>query len=321
MDVSPELNVRAESAWGVTHWRALGTTVTLVVERAEVLAEAEAILRDELETFDRTCSRFRSDAEIQNLATGTGEVVPVSTLLLEAVKVACAVAARTDGAVDPTVGHAVEWLGYDCDFEAVPAVGPALHGTPEPAPGWWRVEFDDDPPRVRVPTGVSLDLGATAKALAADRGSARIAALTGSGSLVGLGGDIAVGGPAPADGWPIGIALDSSAPFGTGPVVSVGQGGIASSSTAVRAWRRGGRRLHHIIDPSTGDCAGEYWRLVSVAAGNCVDANAASTAAIIWGEHAFGRLSTMGLPARLVRHDGAVLTVAGWPPDRPDSSR
>lgn len=321
MGISPELIARTGSAWGVTHWRALGTTVTLVVERAEVLAEAEAILRHELETFDRTCSRFRADAEIRNLATGAGDVVPVSALLFEAVKVACAVAAHTDGAVDPTVGRAVEWLGYDCDFEAVPAVGTALNGTPEPAPGWWRVEFDDDPPRVRVPAGVCLDLGATAKALAADRAAARISSRTGSGSLVGLGGDIAVGGPAPADGWPVGIALDSSAPFGAGPVVSVWQGGIASSSTAVRAWRRGGRRLHHIIDPSTGDCAGEYWRLVSVAARSCVDANAASTAAIVWGEHAPDRLSAMGLPARLVRHDGTVLTVAGWPPDCPDSSR
>jgi thiamine biosynthesis lipoprotein len=287
----------------------------MVVARQEVLAVAEAVLHDVLDGIDRTCSRFRADSEIQRLSSGAGSVVPVSALLLEAIAAACSVAERTGGAVDPTVGHAVEWLGYDRDFEAVPAVGSALRGSPEPAPGWWRIEFDDHPPRVRVPSGVLLDLGATAKALAADRAAAQISSVTGSGVLVSLGGDVAVSGRAPSDGWPIGISVSSSGPFDAGPVVCISEGGIASSSTVVRGWRRGGRRLHHIVDPATGDCASEHWRLVSVAAGNCVDANAASTAAIVWGDSALDRLQAMGLPARLVRHDGAVVTVGGWPPD------
>ena len=48
-----------------------------------------------------------------------------------------------------------------------------------------------------APGGVVLDLGATAKALAADRAArARVAAATGCGVLVNLGGDIADRGPA-----------------------------------------------------------------------------------------------------------------------------
>jgi len=52
---------------------------------------------------------------------------------------------------------------------------------------------------------------------------------------------------------------------------------------------------------------------VSVAAATCVDANTAATAAIIRGERAPGWLDALGLPTRLVRPDGQVLRVGGWP--------
>jgi thiamine biosynthesis lipoprotein len=57
------------------------------------------------------------------------------------------------------------------------------------------------------------------------------------------------------------------------------------------------------------------WRTVSVAAGNCVDANIASTAAIVRGAGAARWLQRLGLPSRLVHIDGWVTTVAGWPSD------
>ena len=71
--------------------------------------------------------------------------------------------------------------------------------------------------------------------------------------------------------------------------------------------------MHHIVDPRTGVPAREVWRTVSVHAGTCVDANTASTAAIILGEEALDWLAAQALPARLVRADGAVVRVAGWP--------
>ncbi len=297
---------------GVTHFRALGTTVTLAVAHRDALGSAEIVLRLELAAIDRACSRFRSDAEIWTLY-GDGRPVPVSALLYEAVSVACAVAELSAGAVDPTVGNAVESLGYDRDFAHVPATGEPLRARPVPAPGWWLIELDEETRSVRVPPGVRLDLGASAKALVADRAAHRIAAVTGSGTLVSVGGDVAVAGPTPGEGWPVGIAVDSAGPFETGPVVLVSSGGLASSSTAVRAWRRGGRRLHHIVDPSTGDCAGEHWLLVTVAGSTCVEANAMSTAAVVWGESAPERLEALGMPSRLVRPDGSVLGVGGWP--------
>jgi thiamine biosynthesis lipoprotein len=99
--------------------------------------------------------------------------------------------------------------------------------------------------------------------------------------------------------------------------VTISSGGLATSSTTVRTWIVGGRRVHHIIDPATGEPARSCWRTVSVAAGTCLDANIASTAAIIRGVAAVGWLHDLGLPARLVRDDGTVDTTAGWPTDVP----
>jgi len=301
----------------VRHLRAWGTTVTLAVDRREALAAAETILRRDLDAIDGACSRFRPDAEIWNLHRSDGRYVRVSSLLFEAITVACEVAEHTAGAVDPTVGDAVSALGYDRDFATVPALGPSLQHRPRPARGWWCVELDERTRSVCLPPGVILDLGASAKAWAADRIANRISSITDSGTLVSLGGDVSVAGPPPPGGWPIGIALDASRAFGPGPVVSVSEGGLASSSTAVRTWARGGRRLHHIVDPATGDCASRHWRLISVAAASCVDANASSTAGIVWGESAPERLEAMGVHARLVRHDGVIVVVGAWPPDNP----
>ncbi len=133
--------------------------------------------------------------------------------------------------------------------------------------------------------------------------------------LVSLGGDIAVAGPAPADGWRVRVTDDHAAgPDAPGQTVTIRSGGLATSSTTVRAWAVGGQRVHHIIDPATG-LARSCWRTVSVAAGSCVDANTASTAAIIRSEAALPWLRDAGLPARLVRDDGSVETTAGWPSD------
>ena len=132
-----------------------------------------------------------------------------------------------------------------------------------------------------------------------------------------LGGDCAAGGAAPAGGWKIRIADRHDAALDApGPVVSLTSGGLATSGTSARRWNRGGRAVHHVVDPTTGWPAAEVWRTVSVAASSCVDANVASTAAIVLGPEAPAWLDARGLPARLVAAAGAAVTsTGGWPAD------
>lgn len=180
--------------------------------------------------------------------------------------------------------------------------------------GYTTVELDPLRATVRVPRGIALDLGATAKAWAADRGARAVHEAARCGVLVSLGGDLATAGPAPAGGWRIHVTDDHrSGPDAPGQTVSIVSGGLATSSTAVRRWRRGAATAHHIIDPCTGAPVQGPWRTVSVAAADCTDANIASTAALVRGARAPGWLRQIGLPARLVAHDGEVLTVGDWP--------
>jgi thiamine biosynthesis lipoprotein len=61
----------------------------------------------------------------------------------------------------------------------------------------------------------------------------------------------------------------------------------------------------------------EWWTTVSVAAASCLDANTASTAAVVLGRSAPDWLTRRGLPARLVAAAGNVVPVAGWPLEPP----
>lgn len=294
---------------------AWGTTALLQVTGSGAVADAEALLRAELAELDQACSRFRADSEISLLrryVRDAGASVRLSPLLADVLDVALRAAYLTDGLVDPTVGAAMEALGYDRDFVDVPADGPAVTSTP--APGWWRLGWDRASRTLVLPRGVVLDVGATAKARAADRASSRIAAELGGGVLVSLGGDVAVAGQAPLGGWRVRVADDHGRPGGSGGQhVVIHSGGLATSAPARRRWRRGGRVVHHIVDPYTGAPADRTWRTVTVAAGCCVEANTASIAALLFGSAGPGWLRQRGYPARLVSERGEVQTVTGWP--------
>jgi thiamine biosynthesis lipoprotein len=292
-------------------WRVFGTTATVVVTDKHGLAAARTAVEAELAAIDAACSRFRPDAELVRLNRAAGAPVTVGPLLMDAIETALHAARITGGLVDPTVGAAMDAIGYDRDLLAIAPDGPAID--PVPAPGWRTVNVDREHRAVWLAGGTRLDLGATAKAWAADRSARRASEAGGGGGvLVGLGGDMAVAGPPPPEGWAIGIA-DDHEDATAATTVSISSGGLATSSTTVRGWRRGGNPVHHIVDPASGLPARVVWRTVSVAAASCVDANAAATAAIVRGPNAPAWLEDSGLPARLVAADGSVVTTAAWP--------
>jgi thiamine biosynthesis lipoprotein ApbE len=295
---------------------ALGTSMNVVVTDPDSLDAATAAVEALVGAIDLACSRFREDSELSRLQAGDGRREgTVTPLLAQALATALRAAELTEGAVDPTVGEAVRSAGYSVDFDAVPADGAPLTLAVSPVPGWRRMRLFPVTRRVEIDAGVEIDLGATAKALAADlAAAAALDAMHGGGVLVSLGGDVSVAGDPPVEGWHIQIAEDSRAAITPdGETIAIRTGGVATSSTTVRRWRRGGVELHHIIDPATGLPAAGPWRTVSVVAGSCVDANIAATAAIVRGATAAAWLDKAGLPARLVDRSGAMTRVGGWP--------
>lgn len=310
----------------VRQWVVWSTTARLVVTEAAIADEAADLVKEQLDEVDAAGSRFREDSELMRvqatLADGHGDrAVTISPLLAVLIGAALEAAEKSDGDVDPTLADDLAALGYTEDYSTIQARAGGAGQIVVPITltrrirhSWKDITLTGR--RLRMPAGVRLDLGATAKAWAADRAARAISARFGIGALVSLGGDIATAGPAPANGWQV-LVQDGVNEPATRVGLDEGPAGLATSSTVSRSWRSGTRAVHHILNPASGLPAEPVWRTVSVSAGSCLEANTLSTAAIVGGEDAPARLRASGHPARLVAADGTVLTVNDWPTEVP----
>jgi thiamine biosynthesis lipoprotein len=295
-------------------WRDWSCTVRLVLADGrptaaapadDVAAAATGLVQNLMADVARSASRFRPDSDVELVNARAGVLVPVRPLTLRLVQVALDAAERTDGACDPTVGAHLLAAGYDADIDEVRArAGARLPAATQVAADWTGVRLDRTLGRVGVRSGQRLDLGATAKAWTADAAAERLHASLGLAVLVALGGDVAVAG---VGEWPVLVSELEDEP---GEVVRLASGGLATSSVRGRRWATAAGARHHVIDPATGQPTTGTIRSASVRAETCVEANALSTAALVWGHDAPERLA--GLPSRLVRHDGIVVTTGTW---------
>jgi thiamine biosynthesis lipoprotein len=299
----------------VFDFKALGTGVRVLTTIPEMHADAIACIKTELDAIDAACSRFRTDSELSRLNRANGHAMDVSDLFNEALQAAIRAAELTDGLVSPTVGEAMRSAGYDRNFAELEESQESLPPPPpRPVPDWRALFVDRGRSTARLAAGVEIDLGATAKALAADRAAALAARVAGCGVLVSIGGDLSIAGGPPEGGWTVLVAEDHAAPPSVaGEQLHLNSGGLATSSTTVRNWTRGHERMHHILDPATGLPARVHWRTATVGAATCLDANIAATAAIVMGSAARRWLELRGLPARLVGRDGRIQRVGAWP--------
>ena len=303
-------------------WELWSTRAELLLADASDtdLVEARALLEPMLHQVEMAASRFRPDSDIARLAKAGGASVLVTPMMIDLVHTALRAAAVSDGLVDPTLGGALINLGYDRTITSVKAMPVRAVSSAHWVVGGWRdVVVDADASTVTIPAGMVLDLGATAKARAADLGADIVWQATGLPVLFGLGGDVAVAGsPVDSDGWTVTVAETTaqlSDDTATTSRIAVHDGGLATSTTQARRWMTTGGGVHHVLDPRTMAPAREVWRTVSVAAATCVDANIASTTALILGDGATEWLLQHQLPSRLVSGRGEVTHVAGWPVD------
>jgi FAD:protein FMN transferase len=228
---------------------------------------------------DRVFSRFRPESELSRVNRDPSEVLVVSPLFADALRTALGAAAATDGLVDPTLGAAIEAAGYDRDFSLL-VDDERPPGTAVPGR---RKSLRLSGRLLSRPPGTALDLNGVVKALAVDAALE----LIGGDGLVAAGGDVATRGGAVV-GLPGGGSLRLLA------------GGIATSGTTKRRWRRGGAFQHHLLDPRTGRPAESCWDEVTVAAGSCVAADVAAKAAFLLSGDGPGWLDERGLPGRFL---------------------
>jgi len=294
-------------------WELWSTTARIVVTDPEALEPSLALARETLAEIELAASRFRSDSDVMRLAASVQETHVISPVLAGLLEEALDAADWTGGAVDPTVGSTLSDLGYDRDIASLDLTGKRPVAVVRRTPGWRKLRLATSAQGVELtmPRGLVLDLGATAKAVAADVCAAEVAAMLGCGVLVSLGGDIATAGRGPDGGWVIDVQDTPDDP--ASQIVLPDGAAVATSSTVRRTWRRGGEVAHHVVDPRTSRPATSPWRSVTVVADTCSVANAAATATIAKGADGAAWLATHDLPSRLVDHDRHVHLLGGWP--------
>ena len=137
-------------AYAAAQWSALGTYAQLVVAGPAALDAARAEADRLLSAVDMAYSRFRPDSDLVRVNRAAGSWVRVHPLLVAALTAALAAADETGGLVDPTLGGALEALGYDRDFSELP------RPDEPPGPDAGRVPV---PPRSQVPPRSPIQCG------------------------------------------------------------------------------------------------------------------------------------------------------------------
>lgn len=298
----------------------MGTTVTLVGgaadrDPADVRTRLDETVA-ELGRLAAAWTRFDPSSALERLNDAPGDRVAVDPALGRAIAVALAVRARSHGFVDPAVGPALSAAGYDRtigDLDRVPpaevaacaAVRPASPARAPDRPASIAVAADRR--SVRRPAGVRLDLGGTAKGLAADLAAARLRDL--DRYAVDVGGDVRVGGRRRDVEQTVHVAH----PLPEGGVLAtlkVGRGAVATSTIARRAWRcPDGRIAHHLLDPSTGRPAWTGVLQATARARTAVEAELLAKVALLRGPRAGAEVLRARHGGVLVLADGRIVEV------------
>lgn len=291
--------------WTDRSVRAMGSTARVIF--GDGPGDLDDWALEQLTLLELTWSRFRPASELNELNAADGRWFPMSPLLAVAVDRAIELHRLTEGIFDPTVHDRLVELGYDRTFREVPASLDQAVAAGRPTPGLQAVERSGD--HIRLPAGVRLDLGGVGKGLAADLLATGLLARGATAACVSLGGDVRAAGVTPGTGWAIPV-VDPTRPGRTWGTVALRDAAIVTSTTRIRTWERGGRRLHHLIDPRTGDPSAMGVTAAVVTGPEAWLAEGVAKAAIVAGPVAGAALlERTGCGGWIVTDDGRELAV------------
>lgn len=234
---------------------------------------------------------------------------PLPQPFLAVLKEALSIAARTGGAVDPTVGPLVEAWGFGPGGTGGHVPDADVLAAARARTGWQRVVLDDAGQRVLQPGGVALDLSGIAKGHGVD---AVVDWLRDGGipaALVDVGGELRGYGRKPdgsawkvlAEAWPEDDGAAGEVPC----ILVLDDAAVATSGDHWHRFEHDGRLHAHTIDPRSGAPVDHAPAAVTVVAPTALSADAWATALTVLGERdGFELAQAHGIAARWVLRDG-----------------
>jgi FAD:protein FMN transferase len=289
----------------------LGTTVRLLVSTTMPPALARGLIASPIqrrfEEIHRALTRFEPASDLNLLNAHGGEWVPVSDDLLRGVQAAVHAAGLSDGLVDPTLLRGLERAGYASTrigrqpaslAEALARAPARVPAAPHPAAAWRRIQIDTGKHAIRLPRGMRLDLGGSAKGMAADLAAGMLAAHPAF--AIDAGGDIRLGG---THATPRAVEIDHPLENRPAHRLAVTIGAVATSGLRTRIWANDAGFAHHLIDPARGEPAWTGVIQATALAPTALEAETLAKVALLLGPLA-GR-------AALERHGGALVLDSG----------
>ncbi len=249
------------------------------------------VAREEALRIEHKYSRYRDDNLLSALNHSAGQAVDVDPETASLLDYAGVCFDESGGRFDVTSGALRRAWTFN-----------GREQTPDPAivrellahVGWGRARWDGH--TLTLPAGMELDLGGIGKEYAVDRAAALLADRTTAAFLVNFGGDLYASGPR-REGLPWIVGIDD--PERTGEAllwrVELARGGLATSGDARRFALVAGRRLGHVLDPTTGWPVEGAPRAVTVLADTCLEAGTLATMALLRGPRAGAYLEEQGV--------------------------
>ena len=282
----------------------MGTRVDIVADAPDARLAQAAIAKSfaEMQRLEALLSRYHADSVVRRIGAAAGHApVPVVPEVLAVLHSAARVYRESAGAFDPTVGALDGWH-FEPGQQAVPtpaAIAQALRRVDGQA---LRLDAQAGTAYLARP-GMALDLGGIAKLPILAAGLRVLQHEGVENALLNGGGDVLTAGRLQGRPWRVGVR-DPRAPAQLlGAIAIEGRAVVASSGDYERGFVRGGRRLHHVLDPHTGwPTTGVHG--VALFARDVDVVNGWGTALMVQGAAA--------VPAWSARHPGvAVLAAAG----------
>jgi thiamine biosynthesis lipoprotein len=260
-----------------------GWTLTWRVGPGSSEAEVGEATTAVLSEVDAAMSTWREDSELS--AVRRGGAVAVSEETAEVVRAALEIAEATGGAFDPTVEPLMRLWGF---HGPPPEVWPSAEAIAEARTtvDWRRVSVGRGPGGEPVVDGggTAIDVSSIAPGHAADRVATRLSQLGVTDLFVEVGGEVRAHGRSPrGEPWRVGVERpEAGLPKGTLLFgLSFTNEAVATSGNYRSHHEIAGRRVHHTMDPRTGEPAQTEVLSATVLAPDCRTADGWATALMV----------------------------------------
>ena len=266
-----------------TFWRV--SVIDVDQQQAQALRQK---VQAQLDADDRLLSTWKNDSALMrfNHSSGT-EPWPVSEAMADIVTMSLRIGAKTDGAMDITVGPLVNLWGFGPDKQPLKTPDPQQIAAAKARTGLQHLTVINHADRQYLQKDIPdlfVDLSTVGEGYAADH-LARLMEQEGiSRYLVSVGGALVSRGMN-GDGqpWRVAIQKPTDRENAVQAIVDINGHGISTSGSYRNYYELDGKRISHVIDPQTGRPIDHKLVSVTVIAPTALEADGWDTGLMVLG--------------------------------------